>query len=158
MAIIDELVTDRTEGDIERWRLLHGKSFSAMTAAERTEWIAGMKGAYNAVDLNRVGQAMQYIAGRLHGYGYAVEVAPKTDWVVTDIPSKDQLDRYAHDIAALRQAVAVYASTPGAPADMEKLTYQEANDIEKILVDLDEIITKIAAAWYYSGDFYAGEV
>ena len=158
MSAIDTLVTDRSRGDVDRWGQLRAKGWAGMSAAERDEWLAGMKGAYNATDLNRVGQAMQYIADRLHGYGYAVEIAPKTDWLMIDIPSKAQLDRYACDIAALRQAVSVYTSTPETPVNAEKLTYQRANDIEKILVDLDEIITKIAAAWYYSGDFYAGEV
>ena len=45
MTIIDALVTDRTAGAY-----------------------------YNASDLNRVGEAMQYVAGLLNGYGYAVSV------------------------------------------------------------------------------------
>lgn len=137
MSVIDTLIFNRSNADV-----------AGLTS----------KGHYNATDLNRVGKAMQYIADRLHGYGYAVAIMPKTNWVMTDKPQKRQMDQYVHDIAALRQAVSVYSSTPGAPADMEKLTCQEANDIEKILVDLDEIITKMAAAWCYSGDLYAGEV
>lgn len=137
MSVIDTLIFDRSSADV----------------ANLTS-----KGHYNATDLNRVGSAMQYIAGRLHGYGYAVVIDPKTNWTMTDKPQKSQMDQYVHDIAALRQAVSVYASTPGAPASAEKLTHREANDIEKILADLNEIITKMAAAWYYSGDLYAGEV
>lgn len=36
-----------------------------MTAAEQAEWLTGMKGAYNAADLNRVGIALNYLAARL---------------------------------------------------------------------------------------------
>ena len=50
-TIIDTLVTDRTQADVERVRELAAKGFAAMTAAERAEWLAGMKGAYNAADL-----------------------------------------------------------------------------------------------------------
>ena len=49
-------------------------------------------------------------------------------------------------------------TTPPVPNDMEKLTYQEANDIEKILEDIDRLLTDAAQAWFYSGDLYAGEV
>lgn len=137
MSVIDELIFDRTGEDV----------------ANLTK-----KGFYNASDLNRVGEAVQYISDTLHGYGYAVEVSPKTDWSMTDIPRKSQMDQYVRDVAALRAAISVYTSTPTAPPNMEKLTWQKANDIKKILFDLDEIITKMSAAWFYSGDLYAGEV
>ena len=41
---------------------------------------------------------------------------------------------------------------------MEGLTHTEANDIEKILLDVDELITNMTAAYYYSGELYGGEV
>lgn len=43
------------------------------------------------------------------------------------------------------------------PDSANDLTWQEANDIEKILVDVDELLTRMAA-WFYSGELYAGEV
>ena len=49
-------------------------------------------------------------------------------------------------------------TTPNVPPDMEKLTYQEANDIEQILTDIDRLITNMTFAWVYSGDLYSGEV
>lgn len=64
-TIIVTLVTDRTQADVERVRELAAKGFSAMTSDEQAEWLAGMKGAYNASDLNRVGTALNYLAGRL---------------------------------------------------------------------------------------------
>ncbi len=79
-------------------------------------------------------------------------------WSAGDIPRKSDLDRYLRNIRLLRDAVAVYPSTPSAPPGMDRLTWQEANSMEKILADLDEIITNMAAAWFYSGDLYAGEI
>ena len=64
-TIIDNLVTDRTQADVERVKALAAKGFAAMTSDEQAEWLAGMKGAYNASDLNRVGTALNYLAGRL---------------------------------------------------------------------------------------------
>ena len=118
----------------------------------------GLKGAYNASDLNRVGAAVAYVAGRLNGYGYAVTVTPKQDWTVSDIPTKESMTSYLADVAALRWAIAVMASTPPTPDSANNLTWQEANNIEQILLDVDELLTRMAAAWFYSGELYAGEV
>lgn len=152
------LITDRTQADVDRVRQLAQKGFGNMTADEKTEWLNGLKGAYNASDLNRVGAAVAYVAGRLTGYGYVVSVSPRQDWQVADIPTQESMTAYLADVAALRAALTVAASTPEVPEDMERLTWQEANDIEQILLDVDELLTRMAAAWFYSGELYAGEV
>lgn len=153
------LITNRTQADVDRVAALAGRvSAGTATAAEKTEWATDLKGAYNASDLNRVGAAVAYVAGRLNGYGYAVTVSPKLDWTVSDIPTAGQMAAYLRDVAALRAALTVAADTPEVPENMDRLTWKEANDIEKILTDVDELLTRMAAAWFYSGDLYAGEV
>ena len=152
------LITDRTQADVDRVRQLAQKGFGTMTADEKTEWLNGLKGAYNASDLNRVGAAVAYVAGRLNGYGYAVTVNPKQDWTGSDIPTAGQMAAYLRDVAALRGTIAVMASTPPTPDSANGLTWQEANDIEQIILDVDELLTRMAAAWFYSGELYAGEV
>ena len=153
------LITDRTQADVERVVYLTGRvSAGTATAAELAEWQSDLKGAYNASDLNRVGAAVAYVAGRLTGYGYVVSVSPRQDWQGADIPTPESMTAYLADVAALRAPLTVAAGTPEVPEDMEQLTWKEANDIEKILVDVDELLTRMAAAWFYSGELYAGEV
>lgn len=113
---------------------------------------------YNASDLNRVGAAVQYVAERFAAQGYAVAVSPKTDWLASDIPTAAELETYRQNIAALRALLAVMPTTPEAPDSMAWLTYTEANDIERILLDLDTLLTNAALAWYQSGELYAGEI
>lgn len=131
------LITDRTAEDV----------------ANKTA-----KGFYNASDLNRVGAAVQYVAERFTAQGYAVTVSPKTDWTEKDIPTSSELETYRQNIATLRALLAVMPTTPEAPDSMAGLTYTEANDIERILLDLDTLLTNAALAWYQSGELYAGEV
>ena len=73
---------------------------------------------------------MAYVAGRLNGYGYTVTVNPKQDWTVSDIPTAGQMAAYLRDVAALRGAIAVMASTPPTPDSASELTWREANDID----------------------------
>ena len=131
------LITDRTAEDV----------------ANKTA-----KGFYNASDLNRVGAAVQYVAERFAAQGYAVTVSPKTDWLASDIPTASELETYRQNIATLRALLAVMPTTPKTPDSMAGLTYTEANSIERILLDLDTLLTNAALAWYQSGELYAGEV
>lgn len=131
------LITDRTRADVEN----------------KTN-----KGFYNASDLNRVGAAVQYVAERFAAQGYTVAVSPKTDWLASDIPTASELETYRQNIAALRGLIAVMKSTPETPETMRVLDYIKANDIERILLDLDTLLTNAALAWYQSGELYAGEV
>jgi hypothetical protein len=152
------LITDRTQADVDLVKALSRKRRDTFTEEEQAAWDASLKGAYNATDMNRVGSAINYVAGRLIAEGYNVQVQPKIDWTVADIPTPAQLDAYLADVATIRAALAVYAETPEVPADMEKLTFAEANDIERILLDVDALITNMMQAWYYAGEIYSGEV
>lgn len=131
------LITDRTRANV----------------ANQTD-----KGFYNASDLNRVGAAVEYIAGRFAALGYACPVTVKKDWLTTDAPTASQMEAYRQNIVTLRGQIAVMASTPDAPASMAGLNYVKANNIEQILLDLDALIDKLIKSWYFSGELYAGEV
>lgn len=74
MSIIDTLITNRTRGDY-----------------------------YNITDLNRVGQAMRYVAARLRACGFDVVVTPRTDWVWTDRATPAAAKRYLEQSAAYPQ-------------------------------------------------------
>lgn len=158
MSVIDTLVTDRTEADVSRYSELRDKGWAEMTTAEKSEWMAGMKGAYNASDLNRVASAMAYLSQRFASAGYSVPVSSPTDWANGDIPRKDDLDTYLDDLRRIRAALAVMDTTPSAPGSMDYLTWAKANDIEKILVDVDDALGRLLLSPFYSGEIYSGEV
>lgn len=159
MSIIDSLVTDRTQDDYHMWKGLLAKwQDGTITEAEKARWLLPMKGAYNAADLNRVGAALNYVRDRLRSAGYAVSWTAKTDWTQQAEPTRSQMEKYLGCVADIRAKLAVTPDTPQPPGDMSGLTYQQANDIEKILVTVDDLITKMAQAWFLSGEIYSGEV
>lgn len=150
-TIIVTLVTDRTQADVERVKALAAKGFSAMTADERAEWLAGMKGAYNASDMNRVGTALNYLAGRLGPIcGKSITWTAKTDWAVTDIITASQAEAYRKQVQSIRDALAYPGGTPDAPG-LDRLTYTGANDIERILTICEELIVNVAKSFRYTG-------
>lgn len=150
-TIIDTLVTDRTQADVERVRELAAKGFAAMTAAEQAEWLARMKGAYNASDLNRVGDALNYLAARLApNCGTDVTWSAKTDWGAADVITASQADTYQQQIQDVRNALTYPPGTPAAP-EIDRLTYTGANDIERILTLCETLIDNIIKAFRYTG-------
>ena len=153
------LITDRTEQDVARWRELHDKGWAAMTAEERVEWSGEMKGRYSYTDMNRVESMVEGISARCVEAGYLTEpLVVKTDWDAFSIPTLNEMTRYLENIAVLRGLVPVYVTTPDAPAITQKFDFERANDIEKILIDVDEILTAIPQSWFYAGDIFSGEV
>lgn len=154
-----ELITDRTKEDVDRWAYLKSKSWADMTSKERTEWNTQMKGRYGHDDLNRVGEAVKYISGRFEKAGYIITLKPiKTDWTIQDNPNLEQLTDYLDNVFTLKDIISTFPGMPDVPADMNGLTYQEANNIERILVDIETALELMKQSFRYSNQymFYAG--
>ena len=132
---LDDLITDRTAED----------------AANRTP-----KGVYNAFDLNRVSAAAAYVHGLFDELGYASPETPARVWHVNDIPDRGEMN--AHHNAVVGLDVIRYAHEKVVlPPNLEKLTYERANNIEKFLLLCGEAAERIPAAYIYSDELYGGE-
>ena len=80
------LITDRTAADAAAVKTMSEKIRNGTATTEEVAAYvsASMKGAYNAVDLNRVTEACEYLAARFRQYGYPVTVRrPKIRQVIT---------------------------------------------------------------------------
>ena len=152
------LIMDRTAADVERYLTLRNKGFANLTSAERTEWLLPMKGAYNYTDLNRVEEAVQYVASRLRERGYRVDIAEAKVWTMSSVPTLADMNQYLNNVSVIRSAFATFATTPQAPSSIVGFTYKEANDIEQIIFDVDKLLDNMMSVWFFSGDLYSGEV
>ena len=150
------LVYDRTAEDVERALALAKKAEAGtLTDVEKTEWLAGMKGCYNATDMNRVSTAVQTLAVELNAAGYAVEIMPQS-FAETDIVRLSQWRQYLANVQALRDAYYTLAETGQLPAPEDRLDYIGANNIEKILADIDLLLDGMKSIYRKAGTFTAG--
>lgn len=162
----EDLVTDRTLQDVDRWRVLRDKGWVTMTEAERIEWMgettpipAAWKGMYTYKDMNRVESAVVALSARLVELGYKhPTLSVKTNWEANNHVWYADMVRYLGNIGVLRNSIPVYLTTPPAPKVGEAMTYVVANDIEKILRDIETIVEAVPKSWNYSGEIMAGEV
>lgn len=161
MSIIDELIYDRTQADVDRVFTLKHKilieGLSSLSDEEKSEYMSGMKGAYNASDLNRVSEAVKYLYNQLTGFGYTVESPVTENWTGSDIPLRAQMNQYLLNVQNLINAYCVRPDTPDLPENMDSLNWQKANAIEQNLKDIADNITNMQKAWVYCGEVYCGE-
>ena len=154
-----QLITDRTESDVERAKELNDRGFGDWTDEEVTEFLNGLKGAYNASDLNRVESAVSYVFGRFAANGYDYPVPQiKNTWQISEFMDSEETKRYLGNIRQLRARITVPIGTPEVAEDMEQFTFGKANDLERILEILDECISKLEQSFVYSGEIFGGEL
>lgn len=84
------------------------------------------KGAYNYSDLNRVERAVAEISDIA-----GLSLSTKTNWTMWDVPTESDMNRYLGNIEVLR---VLYGSDISLPDSMKNLTYETANNIEKIIL------------------------
>lgn len=140
------MVTDRTQADVT-YALAHPDSTTSL------------KGAYNYTDLNRVEAKVDELQTILRTYNYFSDtLTVKTNWTYSDKFTPNNAQRYLSNVKKIRDALTVMTSTPAVPGTMQGFTYQRANDIEQVLVDIEFLINNIIASFYYSGEVNSGEV
>lgn len=167
------LVTDRTNNNLSRLQALLKISWSAMTDAQRQEWTFGTeqdtpvisdrsnRGAYNAIDLNRVETAVDYLGKRLGEVGIRIPLEVKTDWAEEDSPTVGQMSRYLANAAAvansrpalLKKAYDYHNAFQYPPASlpdsMRQLSADGANRIEAALTEIEKLLNWVHVfAWY----------
>ena len=180
-TIIDTLIYDRTQADVDRVFTLKNKilteGLNALSAEELAEYMAGMKGAYNYTDMNRVGQAVAYIADRmialpteLETYREEREVADdpayhvpydadsvvvtaKTNWAMGDTPTQSVVAAYLADLSTLRKQITLPADAPAVPTSLNNLTFSVANDIEYLLYVIYQAFLEVEATLYRKIDY-----
>lgn len=152
------LVIDREQSDVEQAAEMRSKGVDGMTDKELEKWLEGLKGSYNAGDLNRVETAAEYVSDKLASVGIHLGLSVRKNWAREDLPSQSDMQRYLGNVQKIRDSIAVTEDTPELTSSMNNLTYEEANDIERVLMRVNILLENMMKAWYYSDEIYAGEV
>lgn len=130
---MENLIFDRTQNDVEQ-----GTS----------------KGYYNYTDLNRIETWCEYLANLLTSYSYPVSITIKKNWTMSDLPNTTDMERIRSNVNAIKTAFHAYTNIP---ENLEYMTIEKANDIEKILSEIDFLIKNMISSFRYSNTFNSGE-
>ena len=154
------LITDRTLLDVEAVKNLAEAIKNGVATEEQVQQYLNVhqKGAYTYEDLNRVEDAVAYVARRLKEFGYDPAIRPVERWSVEDKPNVEDFDRYFGNVAKIRGAITVWRNTPEPPNSIVGFDVNKANALEQVLFDVDQILNFMKDAWFFLGDLYAAEV
>ena len=130
---MENLIFDRTQNDLE----------------QKTP-----KGYYNYTDLNRIETWCEYLANLLTSYSYPVSITVKKNWAMSDLPNVNDMERIRSNVNTIKTAFHAYTNIP---ENLNYMTIEKANDIEKILSELDFLTKNMISSFRYSNTFNSGE-
>ena len=130
---MENLIFDRTQNDLE----------------QKTP-----KSYYNYTDLNRVETWCEYLANLLTSYSYPVSISIKKNWAMSDLPNVNDIERIRSNVNAIKTVFHAYTDVP---ENLNYMTIEKANDIEKILSELDFLTKNMISSFRYSYTFNSGE-
>lgn len=112
------------------------------------------KGYYNFNDLNRIENWCRYLSDYLNKYNYTNSIITKTNWAMSDLPYNTELERIRKNIQVLKN---IYFSISEIPENLNFMTIDKANIIEKILDEIDYILAGMENNFIYCGVAKCGE-
>lgn len=152
------LIIDRTQNDINQAKNLISKvkmlGIDSLSESQKEEYFSGLKGCYNISDLNRVEDAMKYISDLLNKFSYINEITYKK-FNLSDIIKQDEIDEYLENLNILKVAFNNVVNAPSTPTNYKH--FNNANDIEKILLKLETILRCFTNNFIYSGVANSGQ-
>lgn len=163
------LITDRTELDV----------IEAKKNPSATDY---KKGNYNFTDLNRIEEWCSYLQKKFNDNGYKLNLNLKLkyytynelksfkysslkemlfielnrgNWGMTDIPTLSEINRIRDNIQTLKNNLMTRSTLT--IVKNNTMNYNQANILEQILFELDELFTLYEKSLRYCGTFCCGE-
>lgn len=149
------MITDRTSDDVSAARVLRAKiqSGESLTDAERLQF---ERGACTVSMLNRISAETSRLSALINKSGYSTVQVQPTLYDSSQIFGYAEHYKILADIERLRADFYVFEDTPAVPGYM--YGYMEANDIERILVDIGRMYDGMVSRYGECDTFYCGEV
>lgn len=150
------MITDRTQNDVDTASLLRLKLQSGQTLAE-DETTIFLRGTCTNEMINRIENKIYELSSLLNGIGYKNSCVAYSNehWTKGMIFKYEDYQRLFENLEKLRNCYYVLDSTPNTPTYL--YGWQEANYIEQILVDIDNIIAQMKSNFRKCGTFKSGQ-
>lgn len=152
----DDMITDRTQSDVDKSLQIRDNKVKTFQTLTDDEIAILERGMLTINTINRIEEKQAELKNLINGLGYwNTQIYNKTDWAVIDVFTEADFQRIIDNENALRNAFFTYADTPNTPA--LSFHYNDINDLEKILVDLDVMINDVKSNYRECGNFSCGE-
>lgn len=151
-----EMIFNRSQEDVSKAQALIMEKVQKFIPLTDNEILTLEKGTLTINTLNRIETKQQELKNLLNEIGYWDTDVVNKEWNSTEIFNIAEFQRILENENILRKAFFVYKHTPDTP---EALYYfQNINDIEQILNDIDVMINNVKSHYKECGNFECGEM
>lgn len=148
------MIYDRTIEDVNTALEIVENKIKAFQTLTEDDITALERGYFTLTTANRIEDKQKEVCTALANEGYYVQSSHKT-WTDTDIFHAEDLTRISSISGRIRKLMTMYDDTPEPPK--ASFYYTEINKIEKILVDIETLITDLIGRERECNTFYCGE-
>ena len=150
------MIYNRTAQDVEEAKTIRDTKVKEFETLTQAEIVTLERGMLTTSALNRIENKQAELKGLLNGVGYWNTPTANKTWESGDWCYAEDWQRILNNEDVLRNAFYAYADTPATP-DRRKLDYTNVNAVEKILYDLETMITAMQNQYKRCGTFVCGE-
>lgn len=148
------MIFDRTEQDVREARDIRDSKLLKGEPLTNDDIIVLEKGMFTFQTINRIERKQSEVALLMNGLGYVGFGIESKQWQLGDIFTSDDFDRIIKNLDILKNAFMIYSITPQTP--LAKYHFENINDIEKILFDLETMVEDVKSNYRYCGEYECG--
>ena len=156
------MIYDRTQFDVSQAQIIRkslqaklnalDQGFDVVLSSSDIEKLE--RGTCTVNMINRINNKQREVADLLNSVGFNIQITTE-NYTTENIFKKTQHDLLINNNKTLRNAISVFDTTPQNPTYIYR--YNNANSIEKILVDLEDLINKMKHAFIHCGTRSSGQ-
>lgn len=149
------MITDRTQYDVDEAKRIRAEKIQKEITPTEAEIAQLERGLITINTLNRIEEKQEELKELINGLGYYNTPIVNKSWKHSDIFSQADFDRIIENDRILKEAFFVYSDTPSVP--LARPHFQNVNDLEKILDDLDIMINDVKSYYPECGSWETGQ-
>lgn len=149
------MITDRTKADVDSAKEIIDSKVKLFLELTDEELQTLERGTIGIGTINRISTKQIYLKNKMESNGYFVGNIETKTWEHNDIFGETDFSQLINNTILLRDAFFVYSNTP--KNVYLSYDYENINNLEKILVDIENILDYMIANFRECGTFYSGE-
>lgn len=149
------LITDRTQEDVDSAKNIIDSKVKLFLELTDEDLITLERGTIGIGTINRIGSKQEELKNKMEINGYFVKNIKTKTWDYSDIFGETDFLQLINNTILLKEAFFVYLDTP--KKAYPSYDYKNINNLEKILVDIENILDYMIANFRECGTFYSGE-
>ena len=145
------MITNRTQYDVDTAISIRKNKVQKFQELTESDINYLERGTLTINTLNRIENKQDELSSVLNSYGYKNIIYTKR-WNYEDVFDEINLSRLLDNMKTFYNVFVLYKNTPLIPLSI--FSFQELNDVEKFLVDLESILEGMISSFLYSGNEY----